>query len=506
MTPDADDTIPRLRLLGAVELLVRGQRLTQFGGPMCTMLLARLAIGQNKAHPREELIDQLWPAADLDAGRNRLRNALAVLRGELGRVGCAHLISANRISLRIATGAMLCDVRRFEEAISRKQWVSARDAYGGDLMPGFFDDWVDEERLRLLALVDRIPPDLPQPTPHHLEAIALINHAQLLARRGAPGLQARALALLEQAVAKAPDFGLAQVRLATTLHNMALSALGDERRGLIHRARVHIEKAIQLDPADAFARSVLVVQRYRVDLDLSQAVAALRELAERWPDAPAPWTGLTLVYNDVGHSEEAEACASKARAMLPMDVIQLYNIAVARANGYRFAEAVAAFDEVLELEPDHGISLVGKFYALAGCGRIADALAAAQVCERVKAIDAAQHAYFRGLCAHWSGQAAQARAIYAEPAVESLCRREPAYDAVRQVHLGRFDAALEIVQRMHDEADRNLLIVFGSRNGLDTRRDPRIEAIAARLGWRPIARMPAPPLANATNASIAHAA
>jgi hypothetical protein len=70
-----------------------------------------------------------------------------------------------------------------------------------------------------------------------------------------------------------------------------------------------------------------------------------------------------------------------------------------------------------------------------------------------------------------------------------LCAREPAYAVLRDVHLGRSDEALARVRRMAAEGDPNLLVVCGSRNGLDTRTDPRIDAIARGLGWRPVDEM-----------------
>ena len=144
---DIDELLPHLRLLGTAELHVRGQVLRNFGGRGSALLLARLALAPRQAHPRETLIDQLWPDADIDAGRNRLRNALSVLRTALAEAGCEQVVLADRDSLRLAPGALVCDVHHFEEAVQRHQWLDARHIYAGELLPGHYEEWGDEERL-----------------------------------------------------------------------------------------------------------------------------------------------------------------------------------------------------------------------------------------------------------------------------------------------------------------------------------------------------------------------
>ena len=53
-------------------------------------------------------------------------------------------------------GALDCDALRFEAAARRGDAAQALRLYTGELLPGFYDDWIDEERLRLAALFDRL--------------------------------------------------------------------------------------------------------------------------------------------------------------------------------------------------------------------------------------------------------------------------------------------------------------------------------------------------------------
>ena len=144
-------------MLGAFELLPTPanpiQALPLLRSRPGMLLLARLALFPEREHPREELVDMLWPAVALDIGRNRLRQTLSDLRRALGEKGPAEssMLLARHDTLRLRPGALACDVHT---------WRAAPHAalYGGDLLPGFVDDWVLEERRHLAALAEAAAP------------------------------------------------------------------------------------------------------------------------------------------------------------------------------------------------------------------------------------------------------------------------------------------------------------------------------------------------------------
>jgi predicted ATPase len=131
-------------------------------------MLARVALAPDRAHPREELIELLWPGVALDVGRNRLRQALSTLKSLLEPDGTqGPVLLADRMAVRAAPGALVCDAREFERLLRAGDGERARQWHRGDLMPGFYDDWVIEERGRLTALHERLDtmPLLPPPKP-----------------------------------------------------------------------------------------------------------------------------------------------------------------------------------------------------------------------------------------------------------------------------------------------------------------------------------------------------
>lgn len=146
-----------VRLLGAVQVWREGHAPLRLPSRAATLLLARLALAPHRAHPREELVELLWPGVDLAVGRNRLRQTLSTLK-RLLEAGGPPLLLADRLALRVQPGALACDVPRLEAALRAGQPVEPLAREGGDFMPGYYDEWVHDERQRLAALLERAPP------------------------------------------------------------------------------------------------------------------------------------------------------------------------------------------------------------------------------------------------------------------------------------------------------------------------------------------------------------
>ena len=165
---DLDPSPPRLAgrwqlaLLGRVEARNGDLVITRFNSQPTAALLARLALWPQRTHAREELAELLWPGAAPEAGRNRLRQALSTLKRLLeppGREGPPSFV-ADRHGVRANPEALVCDALAFERACRQHRPDEARALYVGELMPGFYADWIQDERRRLADLHEQLP--LPQ--------------------------------------------------------------------------------------------------------------------------------------------------------------------------------------------------------------------------------------------------------------------------------------------------------------------------------------------------------
>lgn len=127
---------------------------TLLAQPKRAALLAYLVLSHAGAlHRRDALLALFWPDLDQSHGRNALSQALSFLRRE---VGPGVIRRRGAVEVGVVPGAVLSDVQTFLEALSRRDWPGALQAYGGDLLEGLhvagsapFTEWVDRERARL---------------------------------------------------------------------------------------------------------------------------------------------------------------------------------------------------------------------------------------------------------------------------------------------------------------------------------------------------------------------
>ena len=161
--PEAPEARWQVRLLGAVEASDGVQTITRFPSRAVASLLARLALAPDRAHAREELVELLWPGVELAVGRNRLRQVLSTLKSLLEAPGVpgAAVLRADRLSLRVLPGALACDAQRFEQLARGGLAQAAHALYRGEFMPGYFDEWIHDERQRLAAVHEQLGPAAP---------------------------------------------------------------------------------------------------------------------------------------------------------------------------------------------------------------------------------------------------------------------------------------------------------------------------------------------------------
>jgi predicted ATPase/DNA-binding SARP family transcriptional activator len=169
-----------IELLGGLRAVAAaGRGIEHAAGPVVSRfrtqkagaLLGYLALYKDRRHPREVLIDLLWPGSRPEAGRASLSVALSSLRRQLEPPGwtiCAGtVLLADRFSIGLRLGAVTTDVAEFEAALDRSRedgsllsrseriaiLTRAVDQYGGLLLQGFYENWIAPEQDRLSGLL-----------------------------------------------------------------------------------------------------------------------------------------------------------------------------------------------------------------------------------------------------------------------------------------------------------------------------------------------------------------
>jgi predicted ATPase len=260
-TPDTSPAPWRIELLGQVRASRGSQVITRFGGRKITALLGRLALHPRRQASREELVDLLWPDADLTTGRNRLRQVLFALRQLLEPPGAPPVLQVDHVGVALLPGAVRCDVAEFEACVHARDWAQARQLYVGELMPGHYEGWIDDERQRLAELAERVEAQVlsalasaPSPEPASLPSSTLPCYLTPFFGRElelaglSQGLQSHRLFTLT-----GPG-GTGKTRLAAELarreqahfDTVAFVALADCRRG--DELPTRLRTALQLPP------------------------------------------------------------------------------------------------------------------------------------------------------------------------------------------------------------------------------------------------------------------
>jgi DNA-binding SARP family transcriptional activator len=152
-----------IELFGGLRAIQGDTAFTRFRTQKTAALLAFLALYQKRAHAREELVERFWPDKEPEAGRTNLRATLAALRRQLEPSGTAmgSVLVADRMNVGLNPAAVQVDVAAYEAALDAANradadpgrrlsfLVQAADLYRGELLPGFYEDWVLTERERL---------------------------------------------------------------------------------------------------------------------------------------------------------------------------------------------------------------------------------------------------------------------------------------------------------------------------------------------------------------------
>src|SRR5688500_7177385 len=113
------DTQWHIELLGGLRASQGDIIVSRFRTQKTAALLAFLALHPHRPHPRDAIVDLLWPDDPLPTGRNKLRQALTSLRYQFERPGTPKgaLLHADRAVIQLNPRAFTTDVARFEGGI-----------------------------------------------------------------------------------------------------------------------------------------------------------------------------------------------------------------------------------------------------------------------------------------------------------------------------------------------------------------------------------------------------
>src|SRR5689334_18948759 len=109
----------RIELLGRLRVEGLNRSIVRFRTHKTGLLLAYLAYHSARSHPREELMDLLWPESDTEAARTNLRVALSSLRRQLEPPGVlsGSVLVTDYANVGLRPAAIQTDASDFMSAI-----------------------------------------------------------------------------------------------------------------------------------------------------------------------------------------------------------------------------------------------------------------------------------------------------------------------------------------------------------------------------------------------------
>jgi non-specific serine/threonine protein kinase len=146
-----------VRLLGRFEVRHKQKPVTISSRP-AQSLFAYLILSAGTAHRREKLAGLLWPDSLEETARDNLRHALWRMRKALGSVSAARFLRANDLAIGFERSSDYwldaAEVEKLSEDASADKLIPVLSEYQGELLPGFYDEWVVLEREHLASLFE----------------------------------------------------------------------------------------------------------------------------------------------------------------------------------------------------------------------------------------------------------------------------------------------------------------------------------------------------------------
>ena len=151
----------QIRLLGQFDIRADGKRVV-ISSRAGQSLLAYLVLTAGTPHRREKLASLLWPDIPDENARKNLRQELWRIRKAITTQQSApveYIVADEYTILFEASAEFWLDVMQLERplaaAAALDELLNRAALYEGELLPGFYDEWIGLERERVHAVFER---------------------------------------------------------------------------------------------------------------------------------------------------------------------------------------------------------------------------------------------------------------------------------------------------------------------------------------------------------------
>jgi predicted ATPase/DNA-binding SARP family transcriptional activator len=146
-----------VRLLGKFDVRRDGKPIAITSRP-AQSLFAYLILSIGTSHRREKLAGMLWPDSLEETARDNLRHALWRMRKALESASSTRFLHADDVTVGLKESSDYwldaAELEKVRENASADELIAVLSDYQGELLPGFYDEWVILEREHLYSIFE----------------------------------------------------------------------------------------------------------------------------------------------------------------------------------------------------------------------------------------------------------------------------------------------------------------------------------------------------------------
>ena len=296
--------------------------------------------------------------------------------------------------------------------------------------------------------------------------------------------------LMQQAVAKAPEYALAYAGLAESYTSQAFLR-ASSRAEALGKARDAVNRALELDPDLAEAHSALGLIRLYFEWDWAGAESEFRRALELNPGSSTVHEQYGYFLTILGRLDEGLALSQEAARLDPLSVSTVHDIAINVLFRKDYEQAAAGFRRAIDIDPNWIWGYVKLARTLAMLKQCPEAFEQAEIAERKIAGGAAPLARsWLGVAYALCGDVARARQKLDEiHALEAQRYVDPVAFAEIHASLGESEEAMRWYEKAFEDRTPNMVYTrFFAQSFPEVARNPRYRAIVASMGFPPLVK------------------
>src|SRR6266496_4044696 len=271
-----------VHLLGQFEVRDGKKTITISSRP-AQSLFAYLILNAGTSHRREKLAGLLWPDSLEETARDNLRHALWRMRKALETASSTRFLHADDVTISFKESPDYwldaAELEKLSETASADELIAVLSNYQGELLPGFYDEWVVLEREHLYSIFEHHMARLISLLQDEKRWLDILDWGERWIKLGQkPEPAYRALMTAHAAKGDMSKVAATYERCVKTLRELGIEP-SDQTRALYERLKVGKEKG-EMEPAVVVAEKRKNPRKTNLPVPITSFIGREKEVEE----------------------------------------------------------------------------------------------------------------------------------------------------------------------------------------------------------------------------------